>query len=127
MDINILNNGPVFALVGVLLTVAFNYLIQLRKGGTDIQIADRKTLSEDQENFKNSILEQLKQCRADVDKLTQDNTTWKEKAIAVQEQKLELTEKIIALNQKLLETDKTVLILKDTLEKLKNGEKGITK
>lgn len=126
MDLNsILNSGPVFALIGVLLTVVFNYLIQRSKGSADLQIADRKTLSEDQENFKKSILQELGDCRDAVDKLTKDNTTWQEKALAAQEQKLALTSEIILLNQRILETDRTILELQKDLSNLRKD--GVNK
>ena len=123
MDLTaILNSGPVFALIGVLLTVIANYFIQKSKGNSELQVNERRTLSEDQENFKQSILRELTDCREAVDKLTQDNITWRDKAISVQEQKLALTEEIIRLNQKVLQMDMTIKQLQSTIEGLqRNG------
>lgn len=86
-----------------------------------MRIADRKILSEDQEKFKKSILEQLKECRTAVDKLTKDNQTWQDKAILAQEQKLTLTEKVIDLNQQLLEMRRTIAELQDTIDEMKRN------
>lgn len=120
MDISsVLTSGPAFALFGVLATMLANYLIQLKKGGTDIQLNERKTLSEDQENFKKSILEELKSCREAVDKLTEDSQSWQQKAISVQEQKLALTEQIIHFNQKTMEMEKKILHLEAVIEAMR--------
>jgi hypothetical protein len=122
MDLNtILSSGPSYALIGVLLTVIVNYLIQSRKSKSDLSIVERQTLSEDQEKFKQSILQELGDCRSAIDKLTVDNQTWREKAISVQEQKLALTEEIIRLNQKVLQMDGVIKELQATIDEMKRG------
>lgn len=125
MDLNTLfSSGPILALVGVLATIVINYFIQLKKGGTDQQIADRKVLSEDQEHFKQSILTELKDCRNSVDKLAADCIMWQTKAIQVQEQKLSLTEEIIRLTQRIFELERALEEFKQTVAKLRGEIEG---
>jgi len=122
MDWNtILTSGPAFAAVGVLATVIFNYFIQKSKGGTEFQITERKTLSDDQEKFKQSILNELKEYRSKVDKLEREATNWQERAIQAQEQKLALTEEIIRLTAKVLELEHLIAELREIISEMKKA------
>lgn len=91
--------APIFALLGVGLTVITNYLIQKKKSHTDALSTEREVLSKDQQDFKLSILLQLKECRDSVDKIHAENEQLHQKLLEAQEKKLLLVEEIIGLKQ----------------------------
>jgi uncharacterized coiled-coil DUF342 family protein len=91
--------APIFALLGVGLTVITNYLIQKKKSQTDNLSTEREVLSKDQQDFKLSILTQLKECRDSVERIHAENEQLHQKLLEAQEKKLLLVEEIIGLKQ----------------------------
>lgn len=96
-----ITSAPIFALLGVGLTVITNYLIQKTKSQSDVLSSEREVLSKDQQDFKISILLQLKECRESVDKIHQENEQLHQKLLEAQEKKLLLVEEIIGLKQEI--------------------------
>lgn len=117
-------DGPLFALLGVVITVVVNWLIQFKKGSSEIQVNERQTLSKDQENFKVSILSELTSCKTVIEKLIKDVQTWQDKASTIQEQKLTLIQELILLNQKVFELERTIQVLKQTIADMSKKEVG---
>jgi len=108
MDYISANFGPVYALLGVVLTVIVNSIIQKNKGKVDTLTSARTSLSQDQENFKNSIIFQLKECNDTVDRLHEDIVEWQAKYIEGQEHRLTSIQEIISLKQQLMQLSKRV-------------------
>jgi uncharacterized coiled-coil DUF342 family protein len=112
--------APIFALLGVGLTVVTNYLIQRTKSRTDTLSTEREVLSKDQQDFKLSILLQLKECRDSVDKIHAENEQLHQKLLETQEKKLLLVEEIIGLKQEINLLRERIRGLEDSSEKIKH-------
>lgn len=102
------NIGPVYALLGVIITIIVNSIIQKSKSKIDHLVSDRTILSQDQENFKNSIILQLKECNNTVDRLQIDISNWQTKYLSGQEQKAALSDEILSLKHKLAELSERI-------------------
>jgi uncharacterized coiled-coil DUF342 family protein len=109
-----ITTAPIFALLGVGLTVITNYLIQRKKSQSDTLSTEREVLSKDQQDFKLSILLQLKECKDSVDKIHKENEQLHEKLLETQEKKLLLVEEIIGLKQE-------INILRERIRGLENS------
>lgn len=109
-----ITSAPIFALLGVGLTVVTNYLIQKKKSQSDVLSSEREVLSKDQQDFKISILLQLKECRESVDKIHQENEQLHQKLLEAQEKKLLLVEEIIGLKQQINKLTERIRGLEDS-------------
>lgn len=116
-----ITSAPIFALLGVGLTVITNYLIQRKKSQSDILSSEREVLSKDQQDFKISILLQLKECRDSVDKIHLENEQLHQKLLEAQEKKLLLVEEIIGLKQEVNRLTERILELEES--NLKKADK----
>ena len=109
--------GPAFALIGVLLTLGINLLIQRTKSSSDSLNSERTTLSTDQANFRSSILEQLNLCRKAVEVITAENHELQLKFLEEQERRLKLVEEIIILRQKIFRSKEEIDVLTARINK----------
>ena len=101
-------NGPVIALLGVLVTVAANYIIQKKKSDSDIYVTDKTILRQDQQEFKESILEELRECREIADRLRSENDDLHKRALDDKEDKLKLSLEILDLQKQIIELKKHI-------------------
>lgn len=102
------NNTSVIALLGVLATVITNYVIQKTKTEVDTYTVDRNTLSEDQREFTHSILEELKECKATVDKLRDENDKLHTEALDHHTDRAKLKLQIIHLQDEIADLRATI-------------------
>jgi len=124
-DIDI--NGPVLALLGVLITVIVNYVIQKNRKTTDLQLVDKKILSEEQLKFRDSIIFELNNCRTTVLKLQKDNQELQQKVLDEKQDKLKLTQEIIELRYKIIQLKQQVEeVMKRVEDKELNDSKAKT-
>jgi uncharacterized coiled-coil DUF342 family protein len=111
-------NGPVLALLGVLVTVFTNYVIQNKKSSITEKSSEKSSLNKEQQEFRQSILEELKNCRETAEKLKDENDELHSKALDDKSDKLKLLLEIDSLQKRIVELEIELnLIVTKTIEK----------
>lgn len=118
--IEILNsNSSVLALIGVIATVITNYVIQKKQTKVDSYTVDMNSLSNDQKEFRNSILEELNTCRENVESLKEENEMLRQKSLTDDIDKHNLLIKIAHLEEKIIKLKEQI---DDIMKRVKNSD-----
>ena len=95
-------NAPIIALLGVIVTIVTNYIVQKKKSDTDQYSIERNNLSKEQQEFRKSILDELGECRNTVEKLREENNRLHERSLMEKTDKIKLSEEIISLQKEII-------------------------